>query len=176
MRDSLFFVLGLTLVRNHTILSSTISDYGGNKVGHNYKEYVQKLNALSNDLDALYHQAAKKFALSDSVLFVTYMIHEKGDGCLLHDICSETHISKQTINSAIRKLEQDNILFLEADKGRNKRIRLTVQGKVFVESTASRLLEAECNAFSSWSDEELEMYVRFMERYNHNLQKEIAKL
>lgn len=137
---------------------------------------VHKVNCLSHDMDALYHQAARKLGVSDSVLCILYMIYEKGDGCLLYDICTQSGISKQTINSAIRKLEQDAILFLEQDKGKTKRVRLTEKGKEFVKQTATRLVEAECNAFREWKDEEFELYLKLMRKYNTAFRVEIEKI
>lgn len=61
-----------------------------------YQEKIRKVNCMANDLEALYHQAALKLGMSDSVMFVLYMIYDKGDHCLLHDICNESGISKQT--------------------------------------------------------------------------------
>lgn len=141
-----------------------------------YREIIGKINCLTTDLDGLYHQAARKLGIADSVLIVTYMIYEKGDGCLLYDICSESGVSKQTINSAIRKLESDQILFLEQEKGKRKRIRLTEKGHAFIDQTAARLLEAECNAFRDWTDDELELYLKFMEKYNSAFRKEIENM
>lgn len=141
-----------------------------------YPEKVHKVNCLTNDLDALYHQAARKLGVADSVMIVAYMIYEKGDGCLLHDICNESGISKQTINSAIRKLEQEGILYLEQDKGKTKRICLTEKGNDFIQNTASRLVEAECNAFRDWTEEEFALYIKFMEKYNDAFRAEVDKM
>lgn len=142
----------------------------------NYYDKIQRVNCLSNDLEAIYHQAARKLGVSDSVLCVLYMIHEKGDRCLLYDICSESGISKQTINSALRKLEKDEVLYLEQDKGKAKRVCLTEKGKVYVTQTAARLFEAECNAFNEWTDEEVELYLRLIEKYNVSFRVQIEKM
>lgn len=141
-----------------------------------YYDKMQKVNFLTHDLDAIYHQAARKLKVSDSVLYVLYMIYEKGDHCLLYDICSESGISKQTINSAIRKLEKEEILYLEQDKGKTKRICLTEKGKVCIEQTAVRLLEAECSAFDGWTDEEINMYLKLIEKYNDSFREQIKKM
>lgn len=142
---------------------------------HDRREDVHRLNCLSNDLDALYHLAARRLGVPDSVLIVAYMIHEKGDGCLLYDVCSESGLSKQTINSALRRLERDNVLYLEQDRGKTKRIRLTETGRDFVSRTAARLFEAECSAFASWTDEEFALHLRLMEKYKRALREEIDK-
>lgn len=140
------------------------------------QERVHRINCLSNDLDALYHRAARSFGLADSVLIVAYMIHEKGDGCLLYDICSDSGLSKQTVNSAIRYLENGGVLFLEKDLGKTKRIRLTKAGQDFIERTAGRLFEAECEAFKDWSNEEFETYLRLMAKYNDAFGTEVEKM
>lgn len=140
------------------------------------QERVHRINCLSNDLDALYHRAARSLGLADSVLIVAYMIHEKGDGCLLYDICSDSGLSKQTVNSAIRSLEKDGVLFLEKDRGKTKHIRLTKAGRDFIERTAGRLFEAECEAFKDWSNEEFETYLRLMAKYNATFKTEVEKM
>lgn len=142
----------------------------------NYYEKIQRVNCLSNDLESIYHQAARKLGVSDSVLCVLYMIHEKGDHCLLYDICSGSGISKQTINSALRKLENDEILYLEQDKGKAKRVCLTEKGKAYVAQTAARLFEAECNAFNDWTDDEVDLYLRLIEKYNVSFREQIEKM
>lgn len=141
-----------------------------------YLEILHRVNCLSYDLDSIYHQAARKLGVADSVLCVIYMVNEKGDGCPLYDIWNESGISKQTINSAIRKLEEEGILYLEQDKGKAKRIRLTENGKVFVQQTASKLVEAECNAFDGWTNEEVEMYLHLMEKYNGAFRTQIDQM
>lgn len=142
----------------------------------NNNDKVHRVNCLSNDLDALYHQAALKLGISDSVMFVLYMLHDKGDKCLLYDICNESGISKQTINSAIRRLEKDNILYLEQQTGKNKRVCLTEKGKAYISRTAAKLYKAECDAFSKWPEEEFEMYLKLMEKYNLSLREELKKM
>lgn len=137
---------------------------------------LKRINCLANELDLLYHQAARKLGVSDSVLCILYMIHEKGDGCLLCDICNESGISKQTINSALRKLEKEDILYLEQDKGKNKRIRLTEKGSQYTAHTAARLYEAESSALSGWSEEDLSAYLRLMKKYNDCFRIQVEKI
>ncbi len=141
-----------------------------------YRDVVSRVNCLTNDLNALYHKAARILGVADSVLIVMYMIHDKGNGCLLYDIWNESGVSKQTVNSAIRNLEERKILYLKQEKGRNKRVFLTDLGKTFMEQTAALLYEAECNAFIDWTDEEFTSYISLMEKYNRSFGMEIDKL
>ena len=137
---------------------------------------VRRINCLSNDMEAIYHQAAVRLGLSDSALLILYMIHEQGDKCLPSDICKRTGISKQTVNSALRKLEAEDILYMQQHNGRTKQICLTQKGREYLSRTAARLFDAECSAFCEWTEEEIDQYLRLMEKYNAALRQQIEKM
>lgn len=65
-----------------------------------------KYTYLAGEINALYHEAAVKMGISDSVQNILYVLCEKGGKCLQSEISKLTGISRQTINSAIRKLEK----------------------------------------------------------------------
>ena len=67
-------------------------------MGRNGADMMYRVNCLASDLDALYHQAALKLGLSDSVMFVLYLVYERDGKCPLNTICKETSISKQNKN------------------------------------------------------------------------------
>ena len=142
----------------------------------NYSAMMYRVNCLASDLDALYHQAALKLGLSDSVMFVLYLIYEKQGRCPLSSICRETSISKQTLNSALRKLEKEGILYLERSGGRTKNACLTEKGQDYVNRTIARLFSAECSAFQGWTEEEIHQHLRLMEKYNACFREQIEKM
>ena len=139
-------------------------------------DIVYRINCLTEDVDSLYHQAALKLGVSDSVLLILYMLYVNGEKCLLYDIYKMSGISKQTINSAIRKLEKEEIVYLEKHDKKTKMVYLTEKGKSFANQTAARLFEAEYNAFCDWSKEEMDVYLRLIEKHNASLRKQIIKL
>lgn len=141
-----------------------------------YQERIHRVNCLSNELDAIYHQAARKLGISDSVMLVLYMLYERGGTSPLLEICAESGTSKQTINSALRKLEKEEILYLEQEGRKTKRVCLTEKGKLYVNQTAARLFQAECSAFDDWTDEEVKQYLTLMEKYNESLRKQVEKI
>jgi DNA-binding MarR family transcriptional regulator len=85
-------------------------------------------------------------------------------------------MSKQTLNSAIRKLEAAGFLYLEPGDGRGKNIRLTCSGKQCMETTARRLSEAEQRVFSNWEEEDRAAYARLLEKHLQDFQKELTSL
>lgn len=142
----------------------------------NTLEQIHRINYLSAEMDAVYHQAALKIGLTDSAMHVLYSIYDNHGWCLLSDIYKHSGISKQTVNSAVRKLEAEEIIYLEPFKGRTKKVLLTDKGKDYILHTAARIYQAEADAYASWTDEELNTYVQLMEKYIHCLHEEIKKL
>lgn len=145
-------------------------------MGINYEALMYRVNCLASDLDALYHQAALKLGLSDSVMFVLYLIYEKGGEGSLNAIRREGSFNKQTLNSAIRKLEQEGILYLEQGEGRSKNVRLTEKGRALADRTVARVFNAERSAFRGWTEEEVDRYLSLMEKYNNDFRRQLETL
>ncbi len=137
---------------------------------------MHRINYLNAELDALYHQASLKLGLTDSASIVLYTIYDNGEDCLLSDIYKQSGVSKQTVNSAIRNLEKKHIIYLEQHSGRAKKVILTDTGKEYVQKTIVRLFDAETAAFASWTEEEINAHIGFMEKYIHSFQEQVEKL
>lgn len=152
-----------------------MSDETGKKLSGSmdYKEKVNKIDSLSNDLDAVYHFASRRLGISDSVLTVLYEVHVSGGSCPLGSITKNNGISKQTVNSAVRRLERDGILRLEPYKGKAKLVTLTEKGRAYAETTAGRLYEAECGVLCGWTQQEIDIYLSLSERFNISLREQI---
>ncbi|MGN0669884.1 MAG: MarR family winged helix-turn-helix transcriptional regulator [Oscillospiraceae bacterium] len=146
------------------------------KMDSNRFEYIHKINNFITVLNALYHRASVKLGISDSVFVVLYEIFDEGDECLLTEIYKKSGISKQTVNSALRTLEKDGIVYLEKIDGRTKKVVLTEKGKVFVKNTVARIYQAEARAFDDWTDEEIKDYFARSEKYIRSFIEEIDKL
>ena len=123
-------------------------------------QQLHQINTLLAEIDAAYHQAAVRLHIADSALAVLYILRDAGDGCPLRTVYRQYGMSKQTVNSALRKLEEDGCLFLEPGPGRSKTLHLTATGKQRVEGTAERLQAAERRVFERWTPEDRAAYVR----------------
>lgn len=139
-------------------------------------EDLKRFNYLTSEINAAYHEAASKLGLSDSAMMILYTICNNGDHCLLSDICQLIGVSKQTINSALRKLEADDIVYLETFSGKKKMVYLTDKGKNLADKTVVRLIEIENNIFGSWTNEELEMYLELTQRYLYSFKDKVKEL
>lgn len=137
---------------------------------------IHRINYLSSEMEALYHQSSLKFGISDSVSIILYTIYDNGGCCLLSDIYKKSGISKQTVNSAIRRLEKDGIICLKQHTGRSKKAILTEKGKDYAEHTVAKLFEAEAKAFETWTTEEINTHISLMEKYLECFREQIERL
>lgn len=137
---------------------------------------IHRINYLNAELNALYHNASLKLGFTDSASIVLYTIYDNGENCLLSEIYKQSGISKQTVNSAIRKLEKEGVIFLEQHSGRAKKVVLTDLGKDYVKKTVARLFNAEAAAFSTWTEDEINAHIGFMEKYIDSFREQINKL
>lgn len=133
-------------------------------IAQQYKE-VQEYNRMYKELDDLYHEVALGIGMSDGELSALYAMSFLGDSCLQRDICREVYVSKQTINSAVRKLERKGILYLEEKKGRDKKIFLTEKGKDFVAEKIIPVVEMENAVFVEMEPDERTELLRLSQKY-----------
>lgn len=136
---------------------------------------LRRFNYLVGETGGLYHIAAQKLGLSDSAMAVLYALCSEGK-CGISDVCRLMSLSKQTVNSALRKLESDDIVKLEALDGKHKLITLTPKGGRLVKKTTARLIEAENRVFDGWSESERSEYLRLTEKYLVDFRQEVEKL
>lgn len=139
-------------------------------------EDMRYYNHLLGEIEAAYHEAAWKLGVSDSVLKILYAICTSGDRCLLSEIGKQTGLSKQTINSAIRNLEKQGLVFLESVTGRTKQVCLTPKGQEIADQTASRVIEIENEVFASLPEQERELFLSLTEKLLQSLKEKVSAL
>lgn len=139
-------------------------------------ESLKHFNYLQSELDAVYHEASLKLGMSDSSTIILYTLCNEGGSCLLNDICVLTCLSKQTINSSIRKLEADDILYLKASDGKRKMVFLTEKGKQLCEQTVAKIINIENRIFDSWSSEAKQQYFDAIHNYVAAFKNELKNL
>lgn len=137
---------------------------------------LKRFNYLTNEIDAAYHEAALQLGLSDSALMILYTLCNYDGCCLLTTIHKLSGISKQTINSSLRKLEADHILYLETFDGKKKKVYLTDKGQELAKNTVARLIEIENDIFASWTKADQEIYLELTQKYLEIFRDKIKEL
>lgn len=131
---------------------------------------------LIGELSAVYHDMSTLLGISDSVSMILYTICLEGGSIPLRELCRQTGLSKQTVNSSLRQLERNGYLLLEAVDGKSKRVVLTAAGQAYAEKTAVKIIDAETAVFDSWSEEDAHQYQILTKRFLDGLQQELTHM
>lgn len=137
---------------------------------------MERLNYLLSEIHEVYHDASVRLGVSDSAMDILYTLCIAGDRCPLRDIARLSGSSRQTIHSAVRGLERDGIIRLEAKNGRDKLVCLTDAGRTLTEATAQRVIAMENEIFDGWEEKEREQYLHFLQKYLTDLRAKIKDL
>lgn len=133
---------------------------------------------INKEIDDLYHNVANYFGLSDSTFWIMYSLYEKQEGLTQKEICSDWAYSKQTINSAIKKLLDLNYIEMEKGVPNNygKKICLTPLGLNIAERTVKKVMVAEEESFSKMKEEDMNKVIRVFKDSYTLFKNEIEKV
>lgn len=90
---------------------------------------LKEFDSLYKMIDDVYHEIALSMHLTDSAFLILYCLLELGDGCSQKDICKLYSISKQTVNSSVKSLEDKGVLIRKAGVGRDIHLFFTEFGR-----------------------------------------------
>lgn len=139
-------------------------------------EEMHRFTYLIGETDNTYHELALKVGLSDSAMLVLYTLSDMGGECSLQTICSFSGLAKQTINSALRKLEKEDVVILKQQNGKNKNAKLTDKGVKLAENTVAKIMKIENEIMESWTKEEVQQYLSLTERYLNMLKEKMEEI
>lgn len=137
---------------------------------------LKRFNYIITETDAAYHRAAQKLGITDSAMMILYFAYDNGGSYPLSDICRLSGISKQTINSALRKLEAEGIVTLNAADGKKKNVILTEKGKEYANEKVIPIMKIENEIFNEWTEEQREQYISLAQSYLNSFKEKTSKL
>ena len=142
------------------------------------RNYINLIEQQRKEQDAVYHNVAVKYGLSDTAMWVLYNIYLAEDSITQQELCRQCFFAKQTVNTAITGLVKKGYVELESIAGtrNHKRILLTEKGKELADGTVKLLIEAEDKAYDVLSSEELEAYLDMTKRLTVSLHEETENL
>ena len=116
------------------------------------KRMLLEYNRETKRLDDLYRCAAKQCGISECAFWILYTLRAEERQFTQAEICEFLIEPKQTVHSALKKLEEEGIIHREnnpRDK-RNKLVKLTVpKGKAYADALMREMEQAEVDAFLS---------------------------
>lgn len=138
---------------------------------------LELLNQNDKLVDDIYHNYATRLNISYTALWILYVTWVQGDGCTQKDICDFWSFTKQTINSALKNLENQGYIYLVPleENRKSKQIFLTDNGKILARKIISPLVAAELGSFEQLSLQERRDLVSLSQKRTALLQQEIEK-
>ncbi len=142
---------------------------------------LSSFNSIMLENDEIYHTVSRKLGLSDACLWILYALRADGTGkesaLLQSELCTILSLPKQTVNSALKKMENDGYILLKSlDKTRCKQVCLTQKGLDLARMTADRVINAENNTFAQLGEERRKMLLSLFQEYTLLLRKNMQTI
>lgn len=143
-----------------------------------FLEFIRTYNGQYKEGNEIYHRLARHYGLSDSAFWILYTLRESEGPVSQTQLCRELYLSKQTVNSALKNLEEAGYLRLESvpDNRKNKEIRLTPMGEELLRRTVDPVFAMEERAFQRLTEEEREAILHLGRRNLDLLREEAERL
>lgn len=145
--------------------------------GNNLTQRLYEYNTIIKENDELYRGVARTLGLPDCAFWILYALRESAQVLTQSEICNAMYQPKQTVNSALKKLEADGyIALLEMNDRRSKQIHLTEEGQRLAEKTVDRVVAVEAQAMAGLTVQEQEDFIRLFRKYTDLLRNSMQTL
>lgn len=125
------------------------------------------LNAVWKENTDIYRRMAKSMGLTETALWAIYTLRVEPGEITQSRMCEFLHEPKQTVNSALKKMESSGLITLESGANRRtKTIRLTEAGLRLAQKTVDRVWETETLALAQFSEEDATQMFALIRRMN----------
>lgn len=128
-------------------------------------EFVREFDLINTEINELYHEIATKQGLSDSAYSVLQAINALGEGCTQTDVYKYCGLNKQTVNSSVKKLKDDDVIEFRAGNGRETKLYFTGKGKAVIEQKIFPIEEIENEVYAEMTEQERQEILRLFEKY-----------
>ena len=82
------------------------------------RNLLEQMNRQFNECNALYHELAVHYGVSDTVFWLLYTLYNSSEPQTQNRLCMEWNLPKQTMNSAVASMVKQGLLELEPAPGR----------------------------------------------------------
>ena len=110
-------------------------------------------------------------------MFLLDEIHRNPDNCTQSMLVSKVLLPKQTVSSALKKMEEAGLIFREnnpKDK-RNKFVRLTPEGQLYADELMGEMEQAEVDAFLSLTPQQQEAITQGLDAFASAIEQAFGK-
>ena len=140
------------------------------------KRMLLEYNKETKRLDDLYRCAAKQCGISECAFWILYTLRAEERQFTQAEICEFLIEPKQTVHSALKKLEAEGYLARTSGADlRSKRVALTEKGEQFTRAWIDRVPEAEAAALCAMPEAERAAFVRGLHSFCRLLEERLRE-
>ena len=140
-------------------------------------ESLLAYNNILKENDDIYRGISKIFGMPECTFWILYTLRAENVSLTQSEICDFLYQPKQTVNSALKKLEAEGYIELRCiNDRRSKQIYLKEKGVALAEKTVDKVLEAEYKALFSLTDEEQREFIELLQKYTNILKSKIRNI
>ena len=125
---------------------------------------LNEFNGIYKEMGDLYHKISMKLGLSDSEFLILYALVELNIN-RQKDIADYFFMSKQTVNSAVKKLIKSEIIELRQSKDRDMQIIFTEMGENFAKEKLVPIINIEKDTFVTMGKTESQELLRLTRKH-----------
>lgn len=143
---------------------------------NNARKKLYEYNNALKSVDESYRNVAKRYGVSEASFWTLYTLRMEPGNITQSDVCNVLYQPKQTVNSALKKLEGEGYITLTPAGAHTKNIALTKSGIELCERTVDKVIEAECDALKEMTDDEAENLIALQRTYSILLKNKLNNL
>lgn len=133
---------------------------------------LSEYNNILKENDNIYRSLARKTGLSECSFWILYILRSERAGLVQSEVCNFLFQPKQSINSALKRMENDGYIELaHGTDQRSKQIILTAEGIRFCEKTVDRVIALERRALGGLPEEEQKLFLSLFRKYTDILKE-----
>lgn len=141
-----------------------------------FRQFITQVNQTYKEEDELYRRLARYSGLSEAAFWILYTVELVSEPVTQAEVCGYLSLSKQTINSALKQLEQTGHIRLTDGPGRKKYLQLTETGQALSRRTIGPVLALEERAFLGLTEEERASLLALERKYLSLLLRESEQI
>lgn len=140
------------------------------------RNLLEQMNRQFNECNALYHELAVHYGVSDTVFWLLYTLYNSSEPQTQNRLCMEWNLPKQTMNSAVASMVKQGLLELEPAQGRYSGKLAHRRQRAELAANAKPVYSAEQAALEQLGMAEAEHFVRLGQEHLNAIRTEFNKI
>lgn len=138
---------------------------------------MEEILTLLKLYDKLYYEWSKQSGMPETAFYIMMTVWEKDGNCTQADISDYWSYSRQTVNSAIKLLEEDGyVVLVQQETGRKKIILLTEKGRQYAANYIAPLIRLDEDVWEGLPKEQRDICIGIINQHLQVFSSRLSEL